>query len=495
MTPSPPTLSREQLLKLREQAAGELARQELGEFATRLNPRLEFQRFHHYICQHLEALERNEINNLIVSVPPRHGKTELVSINFPAWVLGRRPQSKIILASYNLELALRNSRQARNKLLEPLWPFPDVALATDSMAAQRWGTTDHGEVLAAGVGSGMTGFGSDYLLIDDYMKGREEADSDRERDRVWNWYREDASTRRMPKGRTVVMATRWHEDDLIGRILNEEGAAAEWTIIELPALALENDPIGRLPGEALDPIRYPVDELLKIQTRVGSRGWNSLYMQRPTPAEGDLIKREWWQFYSYTEMKAKGLRPSIMVVDPAFGGGSANDYSAIAVWGTFGGRYYLIDMWRKRVTYTELRQAVGDLYRRWKVPAVIEDLGPGKIMLQEMRGGAYQREDHVSVPSIPFKLPSGSSSHGGYMFSKRQRVEMISNFIEGGLVSIPDEAPWRVAFIEEHSDFPAGAHDDMVDTTTMALIRLSSVRDEIKDIFMQPQAFGFGASA
>lgn len=460
-----------------------LAQRELGEFAVRLNPRLKLKPFHAYICEHLEALERGDIRNLIVAVPPRHGKSELVSVNFPPWVIGRNPHAKIILASYGVELAVRNSRMARNKLLEPTWPFPDVTLAGDSASAQRWGTNDGGEVLAAGIGSGITGFGADYLLIDDYLRGREDADSERERNRVWNWYREDALTRQMPLGRKVVMATRWHEDDLIGRILNEEGAQNEWVVVKLPAVAIENDPLGRMLGEALDAERFPLDELMNLQKRVGPRGWSSLYQQSPTAAEGDLIKSEWWQYYDYGEMKRKGLKPSIMAVDPAFGAGAGNDFSAIAVWGTLNGRYYLIDVWRRRVTYPELRQAIGDLYRKWRVPALIEDLSAGRILINEMRSGAYAREDNITVPTIPFKLPSVSTSTGGRMLGKSQRVEMIANYIEGGLVFIPETAPWLSTFVEEHSAFPGGAHDDLVDCTTMAILRLSSVRDEIRDIF------------
>ena len=418
-----------------------------------------------------------------MAVPPRHGKTELVSVNYPSWVLGRAPASKIILASYALELAMRNSRLARNKLLEAEWPFPEVELAQDSMAAGRWGTKQGGEVLAAGVGSGITGFGADYLLIDDYHRGREEADAESQRNRVWNWYREDASTRQMPKGRTVVMATRWHEDDLIGRILNQPGALNEWVVITLPAVAMENDPVGRSPGEALDPVRYPLEELERLRSRVGPRGWSALYQQSPVPQEGNLVKTEWWQHYDYDEMRKKGLRPSVMAIDPAFGAGSGNDYSVAAVWGTLNGRYYLIDLWRKRVTYPELRQAIGDLYRRYRVPALIEDLAAGRILINEMRGGAYAREDNTAVPTVPFKLPAISTATGGRMLGKRARVEMISNFIEGGLVFLPESAPWLRDFIEEHANFPAGQHDDMVDTTVMALIRLSTVRDEVKQLF------------
>lgn len=448
-----PSLSRiptkEELALQYEQLDQAKARLSLAAFATRLNPRLKFQPFHHYVIEHLEAVERGEIRDLIISIPPRHGKTSLVSEAFPSWILGRDPYAQIILASYGLELARKNSRAARNKFYEPSWPFPDVQVAGDSASVERWGTSQGGSVLAAGVGSAITGFGSDYLLIDDPFRGREDADSPSERDRVWEWFRNDASTRLMPRGRTIILATRWHEDDLIGRILAEPGADENWTVINLPAIATENDPIGRLPGDPLDPDRYPVHELLRLQNRIGSRAWSSLYQGSPTPEGGDLLKQEWWQYYDPSEMKTKGLKPTFMVVDPAFGAGSGNDYSAILVGGTLNGRFYLIDMWRKRVTYPELRAAIGDLYRRWQIPVVIEDIGPGKILLQEMRSGAYGREDHIAVPTIPYKLPTGTGSRGGYMLGKRQRVEMISNFVEGGLVFLPDDARWVKAFIEE----------------------------------------------
>lgn len=465
------------------------AQRSLAAFITRLNPRITLQRFHHHVIEHLEAVERGDIRNLIISIPPRHGKTEAVSINLPAWILGRDPYAQVILASYGLELARRNSRHARNKLYEPTWPFPDVTVASDSASVERWSTTHGGTVLAAGVGSSITGFGADYLLIDDPVEGREAADSERERNRVWNWYREDASTRQMPRGRTIVLMTRWHQDDLVGRILNEEGAANEWTVINLPALATHDDPIGRSPGEPLDPERYPVHELLKIQARVGSRAWNALYQGSPTAEGGDLLKEEWWQFYDYDELRRKGLKPTCMVVDPAFGAGSGNDYSCVLIGGVLHGRFYVIDVWRKRVTYPELRQAIGDLYRKWRVPAVIENVGPGKILLQEMRSGAYAREDAVPVPAVPFNLPTGSR---GGMLGKRQRVEMVSQYLEGGLVFLPDDAKWVRGFIEECSDFPGGAHDDQVDCLSSFLIRSSSVREEVKQAFMQPQSWSWG---
>lgn len=415
--------------------------------------------------------------------------TEIVSNNLPAWILGRNPNAKIILASYNLELAMRNSRIARNKLDDPRWPFPEVALAQDSKAAQRWGTSDGGEVLAAGVGAGITGFGADVLIIDDYLRGREDADRKTERDRVWAWFREDASTRGQPGFKTICMATRWHSDDLIGRILNEPGALDEWEVVSLPALAEPGDPLGRVEGEPLDPERYPVHELLRIKARIGPRGWGALYQQRPTPAEGNLIKREWWQFYDPSEMKRKGLKATAMTVDPAFGAGDNNDPSVVGVWGMLNGRYYLMDVWRKSVSYPQLRLALGELYRKWHVTAVIEDIGPGKILLQEMRGASLARDDSTAVPTVAYKLPTVSTRTGGRMQSKLERAEAITNLIEGGLVFLPEKADWLEGYIEELSGFPTAPHDDQVDMTVMALSRLSAVNPALAAAFGAPTRF------
>lgn len=477
-------LSQTQLQELANKADEVLARKQLATFCLRLNPRLRFQRFHRLICEYMEAAERGDIRDLMIFVPPRHGKTEIVSNAFPAWVMGRQPTSKIILASYNADLAVRNSRIARNKLEEPAWPFPEVRIPRDSSAAGRWGTEDGGEVLAAGVGGGITGFGADYLIIDDPFKGREEADNVREQERVWNWYREDASPRRMPKGRRILVMTRWHKGDLAGRILNEPNAMNRWTVLELPAVCdRPGDPLGRKLGDPLDPERFPIEELELFREDAGARGWAALYQQQPTSERGAVFEREWWQTYDLDRLLKRGLRPSGIFLDTSFGE-AGSDYSVAAVWGSLDGRYYLMDLWRKRVSYPDLRREMFQLYTKWKCPIVIEDVGTGRVLLQELRQGSSAQHDLPSIPTIPFKLP-GRSGASGRLLSKEQRARLVTDLVEGGLVYLPEDARFVEDFLIEHTDFPMGRHDDQVDTTTMALMRLGEARDETFSVFGQ----------
>lgn len=470
-----------------------LSRKQLAAFCLRLNPRLRFQRFHRLICEYMEATERGDIRDLMVFVPPRHGKTEIVSNAFPAWVMGRNPQSKIILASYNSDLATRNSRIARNKFDEATWPFPEVRIPRDSSAAGRWGTEAGGEVLAAGVGGGITGFGADFLIIDDPFKGREDADNVKEQERVWNWYREDASPRRMPKGRRILVMTRWHKGDLAGRILNEPGAGNRWQVLELPAICDRvNDPTGRSIGEALDPDRYPLDELALLREDSGARGWQALYQQQPTSEKGSIFEREWWQAYDQDKLRKRGLRPAGIFLDTSFGE-AGSDFSVAAVWGAFDGRYYLLDLVRKRLNYPDLRREMFKLHDKWKCPVVIEDTGAGRVLLQELRQGSAAEHDLPAIPTIPFKLP-GQQGSTGRLLSKEQRARMVTDLVEGGLVYLPEGAPFLDEFLAEHTDFPTGRHDDIVDTTTMALLRLGSTREEAFSVFGQSAPIRYRAS-
>lgn len=420
----------------------------------------------------------------MIFVPPRHGKTEVISNAFPAWILGRNPYAKIILSSYAAELATRNSRIARNKLDEPAWPFPDVAVARDSSAASRWGTNQGGEVLAAGVGGGITGFGADFLLIDDPVKGREDADNPREQDRVWSWYREDASPRRMPGGCRVLGMTRWNKGDLAGRILNEHGALNRWVILELPAICdKEPDPAGRQIGEPLDANRFPVSELERFREDVGPRGWQALYQQQPTSEKGSIFERDWWQTYDLERLRRRGLRAAGIFLDASFGQGKS-DFSVAAVWGVLDGRYYLMDIWRERVNYPDLRRQMFKMHDTWKCPVIIEDTGAGRVLIQEFRQGSQVDHDLPAIPTIPFLLP-GSTRSRGMLASKEERARMVSDLVEGGLVYVPEDAKFVEEFLIEHTDFPTGRHDDQVDTTTMALLRLGGQREEIFKSFGQ----------
>lgn len=489
--PTSQTLTRaeyEYLQQLQEETQADLARARLEQFCTRLNPNLVFQRYHQEIFTRLEALERNEIENLIIALPPRHSKSEIVSNNFPAWYLGRNPEHQVIMASYGLGLATRNSRRARNKLLEAAWPFPDVKLADDSKAVEYWGTSDGGEVLAAGIDSTMTGYGAHILAIDDPFKNRADADSLIKRDAAWAWYTDDAIGRLMPGGHVVLCSTRWHEDDLTGRILNQEGALNDWEVLSLPALAEADDPLGRPIGEPLDPIRYPREALLKRKRRVGPRAWNALYQQRPGSTLGNLFRRAWWRFYNPAELIRRGLQPAFISVDPAIGGGTDNDYSAATVWGELDGQFYCLDIWAEKVPYTELRPHLLSMYDTWKCPLLVEDAGVGKILLQELRQASKANDLHRAVPTIPWKLNSVNRSLGvntNQLLAKRVRAEVITPQVEGGLCYLPLGHPRLELFLEQHSAFPTGTHDDLVDTTVMAIARLAEQVDAAFDIYLQ----------
>ncbi len=260
--PSPPitpqTAARE-LLSRRE------ARKALLRFTEYTLPNYIAANHHTLIADKLEALERGDIDRLMINMPPRHGKSELASRRFPAWFLGRNPDKSVIAASYNSDLATDFGRQVRNivactgysKLFE-------TRLAEDSRAANRWNTDDGGTYVAAGVGTAITGRGADILLIDDPLKDREEADSELQRQKIWDWYTSTAYTRLAPNGRIVVIQTRWHEDDLSGRLLEESKKGGDaWDVLELPAI---NDD-----GEALWPEFYPLKVLERYRAVLPSR--------------------------------------------------------------------------------------------------------------------------------------------------------------------------------------------------------------------------------
>lgn len=243
------------------------------------------------LCEALEALEAREIRRLIVTMPPRHGKTLHASQALPAWYLGRRPSESVILASYAAELAESNSRRARGFVTDPRFPFA-TNVAADSSAVNRWATSAGGGLIAAGVGGGITGFGAHLLIVDDPVKGREEADSAAIRESTWRWWSEVALTRLQPGAVVLIAATRWHQDDLVGRVLNSSGAD-EWKLLSLPALADDDDALGRYEGEALWPGWFDEEHLNRLRSEIGERAFSALYQGSPTSERGGVFRREW----------------------------------------------------------------------------------------------------------------------------------------------------------------------------------------------------------
>lgn len=376
----------------------------------------------------------------------------------------------MILTSYEATFAASWGRLARDVLTEwgPLVFGADVRVAQDSSAADHWelegAQGQRGVMYTAGVGGAITGKGADLLIIDDPVKNAEEANSPTYREKAWSWYTSTAYTRLEPGGRVLVIQTRWHDDDLSGRILKhakEEGDTEPWHVLSLPAIAETGEyydvagcePFQRQEGEPLWRDRFPAERLATIRADVGGRVWASLYQQHPTPDGGMIYHREWFQRYT---ARPERFTQVIQTVDTAFKTGVASDYSVIATWGATETAYYLLDVWRARVEFPDLKRAILDQHAKHAPHAIyIEDAASGQSALQELR-----RE--TNLPLIAVK-PLGS---------KEGRAAAVSPLAEAGKVCIPEHAPWVADWLDEHVAFPQGAHDDMVDTTSMALEQL-----------------------
>jgi predicted phage terminase large subunit-like protein len=392
---------------------------------------------HEQIAAKLEAVERGEIDRLMIFMPPRHGKSELASKRFPAWCLGRNAHRQIIAASYNSDLASDFGRNVRNIVASPEFNavFPEVTLAPDSQAANRMNTNKGGAYVAAGVGTAITGRGADIALIDDPFKDREEADSERRRDLVWDWYRSTLYTRLMPGGAIVLIQTRWHEDDLAGRLLEQE--AGQWDVLELPALS---------EGQALWPAWYDVDALERIKATIGPREWSALYQQQPQPDEGTFFQRDWFKTWGkLPDLRYYGTS-DYAVTD---GGG---DYTVHRIWGIdSSGAIYRVDGWRGQTTSDVWIEEKLNLIAKYKPLAWFGEGGVIHKAIEPMlkrrmqERGVYCRLEWMSSVS-----------------DKPTRARSFQAMAASGRVYFEPGAD-----ISEFLVFPAGKHDDDVDTASM----------------------------
>lgn len=395
---------------------------------------------------------------LMVFMPPRHGKSELVSRYFPAWYLGLFPDKRIILASYEADFAATWGRKARN-LLEEFGPsLFGVRVSAESSAASRWDLENReGGMVTAGVRGPITGKGANVAIIDDPVKNDQEAMSETYRDAAWDWYRATFSTRIQEEGAIILVMTRWHEDDLAGRLLREQESGGDsWEIVNLPALAEDNDPLGRAPGEALCPALFTRATLERTKIRVGSYWWNALYQQRPSPDEGGVFKRSWWRFY---RQLPSHLDEVIQSWDMAFKETASGSYVVGQVWGRKSADKYLMDQVRAHMDFPTTLQAVRTLSAKWPQARakLVEDKANGPAVIATLK-----RE----IPGLIAEEPQGG---------KEARAAAVSPDVEAGNVYLPDPsiAPWVHDFIEECVAFPKGAHDDQVDAMSQALLRLS----------------------
>lgn len=311
-----------------ELARRELARRKLSWFVRYLNPDYQENWHHTRIFQKLEAVERGEIRKLMIFVPPRHGKSEIASINFPAWFFGKNPKKNIIASSYTSDLAISFGRKARNIVNSAEYTniFPNVTLAEDTKAAGQWNTNRGGEYTAVGIGGGATGRGADVFIIDDPVKDVKEAESPVIQERNIDWYRSVARTRLTPTGAMILIQTRWHHGDLAGQILATED---DWEIIELPAIAIQDEPERKI-GDALWPARYSIEELEKIKKDLGTTAFSALYQQRPISEEGAVFKQDMFRYRTLDELDRLTTR-GFCTLDPAPGKTENADYIGVCL--------------------------------------------------------------------------------------------------------------------------------------------------------------------
>lgn len=400
--------------------------------------------YQRYIQQHLEDVALGKINKLMIFCPPRHGKSQLATVRYPVWRIHRNPQLRVIIGAYNQTLASTFCRNAR-RIARMLFP-----LSTHLQRADAWETPAGGGIRAVGVGTGVTGHGCHLLIIDDPVKSRVEAESETYRERVWEWYCEDLYTRLEPGGAIVLIMTRWHEDDLAGRIL-QSNDGPNWTVVRLPAEAEENDPLGRQPGEPLCPDRYDSVALNDRKLVLGSYGYNALYQGRPAPPEGSIIKREWLQFYDMPPLQFDEM---IQSWDMSFKANDDNSYVVGQVWGRRGSSYYLIDQVRNHIDFPSTLRAVKSLSQRYPgaLTKLVEDKANGPAVIQML-----EREINGLIA-----VQADSS--------KEARLSAVAPLFEAGNVYLPAKKRFIDEYIHELCTFPSSVNDDQVDATSQALL-------------------------
>jgi predicted phage terminase large subunit-like protein len=436
---SPPEAAKE-LLARRQ------ARKALLPFTLYTNPAYMPAGHHELIASKLEAVERGEIKRLMIAMPPRHGKSELASRRFPAWYLGRNSDKQIIAASYNSELATDFGRDVRNIVASPEFKtLFKTDLAQDSKAANRWHTDADGMYVAAGVGTAITGRGADILLIDDPFKDRQEADSEINRKRVWDWYTSTAYTRLMPGGAIIVINTRWHDDDLSGRLLAEQDAGGDqWEVLSLPAINPQ--------GEALWPEWYPLDRLEQIRSVLPARDWNSLYQQNPIPDDGDYFKAAWFGEYEELPDALNVYGASDYAVTPDDG-----DYTEHGVFGVdHQSNIYILDWWRGQTDSETWVEKKCDLIIQHQPMCWFGEAGPIRraiepFLMKRMR----ERNAGCRLEWLP-------SIH-----DKMVRARGIQGIASMGKIFFPKNSAWKGDVLGQMLRFPAGKHDDAVDVLSL----------------------------
>ena len=466
----------ELLKKYDAQITQDLSKESFLDFVKHVYPGYKVGPHHLKLAQIFEDIANGKKRRVIVNIAPRHGKSELISYLAPAWFLGKHPQKKVIMASHTADLAVNFGRRVRNLVGMDTYKdiFPQVELQADSKSASRWGTNFNGDYFAIGVGGALAGRGADLFIIDD---PHSEQDAKTGRPDVflpaWEWFQSGPLQRLMPGGAIIIVMTRWSKLDLTGQIvsqMNKEDGVDQWEVVDFPAI--KDD------GEALWPEFWPVEELIAKKAGMDVRYWNAQYMQNPVSEEGALIKREWWKIWE-DEIPPQ-CEFTIMSLDAAQEANNRSDYNALTTWGVFFNEktnnyaIILLNAIKRRLEYPDLKALVLEEYKEWEPDAfMVEKKSSGSVLYQEMR--------RMGIPVGEFTPGKGQD--------KIARVNAVSSLFQGGVVYAPDRR-WAKDVIEECNDFPSGVNDDLVDSTTLALLRFRQggfIRldtDEPEDDFM-----------
>jgi predicted phage terminase large subunit-like protein len=412
---------------------------------------------HKKIAAALDRVVSGECKRLMIAMPPRHGKSQMGSYLFPAYLMGKKPDSKLIVGSHTAELAQRFGRMIRNLVADERYKelFPDFLLSADSKAAGRWDTSHGGEAFFIGKGGAMTGRGGNVVILDDILD-EQDALSNTAMENTWEWYQSGPRQRLQPNGAIIVINTRWKTDDLSGRLLKLQGAikSDKWEILEFPAILPSGGPLW--------PEYWKLEELEAVKHTIGLQKWNAQWQQTPTADEGAILKREWWQRWKPEEPPL--VEYIIQSYDTAYSKKETADYSVITTWGVFvpdqdsGPNIILLDVKKGRWDFPELKRIAREEYKTWNPDNVlIEAKATGITLQQELR--------RVGIP-VTMYSPGGRRAGQ----DKVSRANSIAPILESGMVWAP-ETEWADELIEECAAFPNGDHDDMVDSTTQALMR------------------------
>ena len=426
-----------------------LASKSLLEFTKRSHGSYQVNWHHRQIADHLERLEKGEFDRLIINMPPRHGKSELSSIRFPVWFLGRNPNKRVIAVSYSRELATDFGRKTRNLVRsEEFTNVFDAKLSEDSFSVQKWDLDEGGGYVGVGIGGSIVGRGADLFIIDDPIKTADDADSASYREMIWGWYQNVAYTRLEGQGKICLTMTRWHSDDLAGRLI-DQAKNDGWKVLSLEAEA-DTDEIHRKEGDPLWPEKYDSHALKRIKDNIGSRAWGAQYQQKPIMQESAIFKKSWFRFYDVLPHVFR----YIWSWDTASKAKASHDYSVGTLWAEGENGYYLVFVWRKKCIYTELKKSIIEMFDNWPSDYVlIEDASSGIQLLQDL-------QETTTLPVMPQKVEGRS---------KEARATAISPLFEAGKVFFPRNEEFVNILVDELLSFPAGKRKDQVDSVSQAL--------------------------